>query len=164
MDFLAFIVLEHLHFEVHGHRRCGFDEGDGGILRLPQCRAGDFALVRAVHCEDASLVDEPFFGIGQPAALLVLLEFLEELPVEVAAQADLFLPDLNQLGRGVAPDFAFCVKNAVNGFGELLIGLKPVDEFAQPGKTIGFVLERFNDPIDGFGRGADAVETGFVEH
>ena len=98
MDFLPFIVLEHLHFEVHGHRRCGFDEGDGGVLRLPQGGPGDFALVGATDREYAALVDEPFFGVGQPSALLVLLEFFEELPVEVSAQANLLFPDLNQFG------------------------------------------------------------------
>ena len=72
-------------------------EGDGAFFDALG-GPGDFALVGAVDRENAALVDEPFFGVGQPSALLVLLEFFEELPVETSAQANLLFPDLNQFG------------------------------------------------------------------
>ena len=45
-----------------------------------------------------------------------------------------------------------------------MIGLEPVDQFAQPGKTIGLALQRFDDPVDGFRGGPNAVEAGFIQH
>ena len=38
------------------------------LLNVPQGGPGDFALVGAADRKDAPLVDEPFFGVGQPSA------------------------------------------------------------------------------------------------